>query len=504
MVKSYKKINSQLPIHKIYKKFDSDICDNKMTFHDCELEILRNAVDESEKVRGNKIANSEEVKKLLKIVEQFLIRKKLVCYGGTAINNILPKFAQFYNRDIEIPDYDFYSSNALDDAKELADIYYKEGYTDVEAKSGVHYGTFKVFVNYIPIADITQLNENIYKAISKDAIVIAGIRYAPPNFLRMAVYLELSRPYGDVSRWEKVFKRLSLLNKHYPLKTKKNCTMIDFQRKMDSNSDLSETLYLTTRNSLIDQGVIFFGGYATSLYSKYMPENEKHIVNKIPDFDVLSEEPSKCATILKEALERDNFKNIKIVEHASIGEIIPMHFEVKVGLETIAYIYKPIACHSYNKIRIDDKDINVATIDTILTFYLAFLYINNKYYDKDRLLCMAKFLFDIEDRNRLAQKGLLKRFSIDCYGKQLTLEDARSEKAEKFKELSNQRSSKEYSMWFLKYEPGNKGKKKESKSEEQEKPIIKKSKTQKKSENIPPLLQFLRKKQKTRKTSFFS
>jgi hypothetical protein len=59
---------------------------------------------------------------MLTIVENFIIRKKLICYGGTAINNILPKYAQFYKRDIEIPDYDFFSENALEDAKELADI----------------------------------------------------------------------------------------------------------------------------------------------------------------------------------------------------------------------------------------------------------------------------------------------------------------------------------------------------------------------------------------------
>ena len=65
---------------------------------------------------------------MVEIVENFLKSKRLLCYGGTAINNILPKQAQFYNKDYEIPDYDFYSPNALDDAKELADIYYKEGY----------------------------------------------------------------------------------------------------------------------------------------------------------------------------------------------------------------------------------------------------------------------------------------------------------------------------------------------------------------------------------------
>ena len=118
----------------------------------------------------------------------FIISKKLLCYGGTAINNILPKDAQFYNRDIEIPDYDFFSPNALEDAKELADIYYAAGYRETEAKAGVHVGTFKVFVNFIPIADITLMNRELYKNIFKESVKIDDIHYAPPNYLRMSMY----------------------------------------------------------------------------------------------------------------------------------------------------------------------------------------------------------------------------------------------------------------------------------------------------------------------------
>jgi len=433
-------------------KYNTELCKDDMTFQDCELAILRHAVDETEKLQGQKQANSEDVTKILKIVEEFIIQKKLICYGGTAINNILPKFAQFYNRDIEVPDYDFFSPEALADAKELADIYYKAGYVDVEAKSGVHMGTFKVFVNFIPVADITLMNKSLYDSIMKDSITIAGIHYAPPNYLRMAMYLELSRPAGDVSRWEKVMKRLTLLNKYYPLKTDKDCNTVDFQREMMSNMDDSEKLYITIRDGFIDQDVIFFGGYATSLYSKYMPESQKRLIEQIPDFDVLSEEPDKCALIIKELLIKSNFKNVQTIKIDAIGEIIPEHNEIRVGKETLAFIYKPIACHSYNKITVNDKQINVATIDTILTFYLSFMYADMPY-NKDRLLCMAKFLFDVEQENRLEQNGLLKRFSIDCYGKQMTLEGMRAEKAEKYKELQHDKNSKEYELWFLKYVP---------------------------------------------------
>ena len=90
----------------------------------------------------------------------------------------------------------------------------------------------------------------------------------------------------------------------------------------------------------------------------------------------------------------------------------------------------------------------------MLSFYLSFLLGDAAYYKqfKERLLCMAKFLFDVQQKNRLKQKGLLKRFSILCYGHQLTLEEMRAEKTKKFKELK--KGSKEYNEWFLRYRPG--------------------------------------------------
>ena len=138
---------------------------NGLTFADCELSILRMAIDEAEEKIGKRIVNSEDIQKIIKIVEDFIKKKNLICYGGTAINNILPTEDQFYNKDVEVPDYDFFSPNALDDAKELSDIYYKLGFTDVEAKAGQHHGTFKVFVNYIPVADLTQLPKEIYNSL---------------------------------------------------------------------------------------------------------------------------------------------------------------------------------------------------------------------------------------------------------------------------------------------------------------------------------------------------
>jgi hypothetical protein len=447
---------------KIKSKKHNKICDG-LSFSDCELAILRQAVDKAEEMQGREIINSSQVKKIISIVEAFLRNKALICYGGTAINNILPKQDQFYNKDVSIPDYDFYSPNALKDAKELTDIYFKEGFTEVEAKSGQHHGTYKIYVDFIPVADITQLPKELYQSLKQDSMRVAGIYYASPNFLRMGMYLELSRPAGDVSRWEKVLKRLSLLNKNYPLNAKQ-CSHINFQRNFKETETESESgtdeIYENVKNTLIDQGTVFFGGYAISMYSQHMPDELRHQLQKIPDFDVLSEEPLLTAQIVKERLEDIGIENVKIVKRPGIGEIISPHYEIKVGShkdyvknDTIAFIYEPIACHSYNIVHEGGNEIKVATIDTMLSFYLAFLYADRPYYDKDRLLCMSKYLFDVQEKNRLTQKGVLRRFSLKCIGHQKTLEEMRAEKSEKFNELKSNKNAPEYEEWFLRYRP---------------------------------------------------
>jgi hypothetical protein len=140
-----------------------------------------------------------------------------------------------------------------------------------------------------------------------------------------------------------------------------------------------------------------------------------------------------------------------------------------------------ISVLSYNVINIAKQKVKIATIDTMLSFYLAFLYTDRPYYNAflDRIVCMAKFLFDVQQKNRLEQKGLLRRFSITCYGHQESVEEMRAHKAAKFKELKKNGNKKELEEWFLNYKPDDSNNEKtESKSNGK---IIKKTKTVKKN-----------------------
>lgn len=433
-------------------------CDKK-SFAECELEILRNAVEKVEALKGEEVTNTPEVKEIIEIVEGFIKKKNLVCYGGTAINNILPKRDQFYNFDVEMPDYDFFSDKAMEHAKELADEYLKKGYDEVLATAGTHYGTFKVFVNFIPVADITEMSPEIFKVIQKEAIKVAQIRYSPPNFLRMLMYLELSRPGGQVDRWEKVQKRLSALNKNYPFKLKK-CSSGDFQKKGKFTKEKALKIHKCVRDAITDNGFIFFGGYATYLYSRYMHANIKEkFTREHCIFDVLAKDINKASILIKERL-MDKYideKKIEIIEHPPVGsitlQIVPEHVEIKVDKQTVCIVYKPVNCHSYNEIEVDKVKYKIATIDTMLSFFLSFIYSDRPYFNRNRILCMSDFLYNVQQKNRLSQKGILKRFSIECYGTGVTKEDLRKEKADAFQELKKKQNTLEYDRWFLKYRP---------------------------------------------------
>ena len=449
-------------------------CGRSMKLEDCELAILRIAQDNAENKQKQDFVMTPEIQSIIDIVEDFIRSDKFICYGGTAINNILPEEHQFYSNQ-EVPDYDFYSIDALKNAKKLADLYFKHGYRDIEAKPSKHPGTFKVFVNGIGIADITQLDAELFNNLYKGSLSVNGILYADPQWLRQSMYFELSSPAGDVSRWEKVLKRLILLNKFHPPSEQMKCAS-NFQRKLSKPNKNELQIFMITLNVFIEHGCVFIGAYADSLYSKFMPHDKSKLLKQVPDFDVLATKPLQCLDILFKTFDRHGIKGT-FKKHNSIGELINEHYEVVVEGETIAFIYEPVACQSYNiaPMKVPNMDgtihtlnVKIGTIDTLLSYYLAFLYADRQYYTykMERILCMCNFLLEVQRHNRLKQNGLLKRFTIECYGKQKTLESMRKERKEAFELLKNKRGSKEYEKYFLKYDPGKKTRKHKVKKKE--------------------------------------
>jgi hypothetical protein len=380
-------------------------------------------------------ANNTEIQKILELVRQFIKKHRVLCYGGTAINNLLPKADQFYDPNYDVPDYDFYSEQPQIHAMELADVFYAKGFKSIEVKPGAHLMTFKVYVEFTGVADITYLDPAIFKRLWKENIVKESIHYVSPNFLRMSMYLELSRPRGDVSRWEKVYERLMLLNKNYPVGCDPNA--------LKENPAVSDEERLKVEAVLQNSSAILLGLHAVELHS-----NKRTNIWHIP-IDVLAI-PADYEKVVAAFVDVFADKKVRAVPHVAYGELLPEHTDIEGPKGFIlCRVFKAVACHSYHQLR---SGMKVASIPTLLQFFFAFVYADAHYiegYDPNRIICICQRLMDLT----ASTKRRYKLFTpIDCLGHQESFGEMKTHKGVLRDSLP--KKSDEFMKLFFTYKPG--------------------------------------------------
>lgn len=162
----------------------------------------------------------------IKIVKQFIIDRKLILYGGTAIDMALRlKGASIYpDSSLLVPDLDFFSPNSIEDSYALADILYEAGYKEARAIRALHAITQKVdLVSNHFIADITFCPKAVFDKIP--FIMYDQFRVIHPDFQKVDMHSALSFPYDDppieviFNRLTKDIKRYNILEKYYPVET---------------------------------------------------------------------------------------------------------------------------------------------------------------------------------------------------------------------------------------------------------------------------------------------
>ena len=172
-----------------------------------------------------------ENKELIQLVTKFMQQHKLIVYGGLALNELLPPSYKFYD-EFQFPDYDVLSPHAMEHAIKLADLLALHGIKFVEVRQAIHEGTYKVFADFKPIADITQVNVLFYKDLLKTSLTQRHLHkyiknkklaLAPVNLLKLALYRELASPIRSMWRWRKVYERtVKFCNVHHTKKYGKN------------------------------------------------------------------------------------------------------------------------------------------------------------------------------------------------------------------------------------------------------------------------------------------
>jgi hypothetical protein len=387
------------------------------------MEDIDKIISKLEEENSKQMASDPLVKTSLSVVEEFLKKHPVLCYGGTAINNLLPPEDRFYNPEVDIPDYDFFSKTPQRHAMLIANQLAEKGIKSVEVRPGMHLGTFKVFADFQGVADITSLDETVFDRLWKEDIIKNDIHYVTPNYLRMSMYLELSRPRGDVSRWKKVYHRLQLLNKHYPI------VCPGAEKEPDT---LDKEHQEEVEKILKTQPVVLLGITASQLHAKKRKYAWYTPVTLLADAPVI------------EALVKD--KKTKKYEGT---EVLPAYTEVldEKGKPMIRY-HETSACHSYHR---TSGEIRVASIPTILQFFFAYMYSGISEAEVSQITCVAQRLVDLVNEKPKRRFSLLT--PIDCIGKQETLVDMRKHKSILYEQLSKNKSSPEFLKYFFTYNP---------------------------------------------------
>jgi len=375
---------------------------------------LESAVEKaSERIKYAE-AHDEQLIHALAVVRDFIKRKKRVCYGGTAMNAILPPSKRFYDPDVDLPDYDFYTPDLDGDVKDLVAVLKKEGFKEVYSKIGIHDGTKKVLVNYAPIADISYIDPELFGVLFRRSILKDEMHYTDEHILRMMMYLELSRPKGEVDRWPKVFQRLELINDTFPIR---GCAAgVVSPKKFNIPLPIRSAIF----DFIIEWKRILCNGPIIPLYRRgirrrdavfRLQENGGPILFTSPD-------PKIDSMSLQKTL---GLSDITLLRHRARGEIVPERIELRQGDKTLCIIIQEIACHSYVPFPTNDKrTIFFGSLEFLTTLYLSLSIFTMHAEDVlgPRVLCQVKELIKLMKENYSAKKSQFAAFALQCRGHQ--------------------------------------------------------------------------------------
>jgi hypothetical protein len=389
----------------------------------------------SSEYKIDKIIREIEVKKLksvyneyndvINLISKFIIKKKLILYGGFVINIILPKKLRFY-KDYTINDFDCLSKDPLKDSIELAKIIKNKGYSYIKIKKAKHTGTYRVYVYGKQIFDISIVKSNIYDNLLKyskkerNRLKYFKDKYniIPLTIIKKNLYYELSRPEQSGYRWEKIYDRLNILNNIYP--TEKSSINYECIKIPTIYNGLTKNIlnYIKlSKNPIIDS-------FALKIYKKL----KVNCCGRINDL-------SKYITILSTNYEQTKNDIVKIIKDCSLKnhridinnfidkeDTLYTYYDINIINDDDNTIFNLIniinvknECFSINNV----NNYTLGSIDTILYFlYTTYIYntiyINNTGLSNEKLYYINEYEKYIKEN---LNNNILKRLKSNCYGK---------------------------------------------------------------------------------------
>lgn len=367
----------------------------------------------------------EETKDVMDIVGKFVKQKQLLLYGGFAINLLLPKKDKFY-KEYTINDYDCFSNNAKDNAKELAELLQKKGFKFIKVRKAMHESTFKVFVDFIAVLDITQISDEGYQTfldLSKNERKTSIYKYykedyllAPFSFMMSNLHYELARPLSSYYRWDKIYRRQSVFAK-----------LIKPLPKQSNTKTIKPDQYVlkTILKYIKKHKYVIVNEFALKYY------DSANILSALINSNEISIYSTKMNQMKKEFDKyiKEHFKNYRIITEQNNSSSALMYDYYKiiiVNKETENRFILNIIDASQDCLSVVSKNkMMVGSLNTIIYFmyrkYLVQQLNDNNDENDKKLWENIKYLeYHIQEKMKSNPKNLL---STTCYGVNQSLKD---------------------------------------------------------------------------------
>lgn len=331
---------------------------------------------------------------LLTDIKNFLIKNKIILYGGTAINFYLPDNDKIYD-ELSLPDYDGFSINSKETAIEIADHLHSKKYKYIFMKQAIHDGTYNVSSEFVNFVDITKLSKSEYNLLLKKSDRIDGLYLCPVDLLKSNAYKELCIPMSALFRWGKTFSRVMKLEKYYKLETEvKNLNLTPPNNNF--NKIKKDLINYIKKNNLPITGLNAFN---------YFTDNKKynHSIDDFANIEILMIDTKIGIKDIENIFKSNNVDYT--VKKDTFKQFIPNIIRFISNDKTLIKIHDV----SDNCINVHETKSYIYSSKLYLLYILYFML-----YEKEN--DNIKFMI-----NQLLKIISKKDFSIICYGYQQTI-----------------------------------------------------------------------------------
>ena len=397
-------------------------------FRKNDIKIINKNIDnimKQAKIKKNKILepNIDEYKNVKIHVLNIIKEKKLIIKGGVAwdmlIKNKTKNEENYIYDDNDIYDIDVYSYEPIKDMKDICDYLATHKFKFIQGANAFHEETYKIYVNYREICNISYMPKYIFAKI--DRLIIDGYHLIGNRIILIDLLRQFNDPLNSFFRLNKVYERGIKILKYYPLRLNTNGK--DYEKLDNEQKKIGKLLFTYLCE---DKEIIFID---RNILNIYINPNEKEIIYDNYKIEIITDKLIEKTKEIYKFINEIIIDNTKLIieEYNKFFEFLDNKIVFKYDDEIILIIYgNNEYCTPYNLIK-EKKSQNNLMIGTfnvcILYLIINLIYnkINNEKYDKIEFV-LSK-MFNSRDKylnninKSIIDDNIFKDFKIECYGR---------------------------------------------------------------------------------------